>query len=237
MKKLFTALLAMLIVLSASGCTKPPVEENNDEDAARFKTEYESLNKTEDNRYREVSINVKNPFYYATVEQIVEKMDKEESFIVYFGANWCPWCRSIIENVIAKAAEMGITKIYYVDVRPDNDQEKEIRDVYDLDENGKVYLKHAGTDGYHNFISRAASVLVDYNHGKVTTLDGTEFAGAKRVGAPNYVLVRNGVAIERITGVSSYQSDPMAELTDEINEDVKKIFTRFFQNYLDIVKK
>ena len=237
MRKFLTALLTLLIVLSAFGCTKPPVEENNDEDAARFKTEYESLNKTEDNKYREVSINVKNPFYYATVEQIVEKMDKEETFMVYFGANWCPWCRSIIENVIAKAAEMGITKIYYVDVRPDNDQEKEIRDVYDLDENGKVYLKHAGTDGYHDFINRAASVLVDYNHGKVTTLDGTEFAGAKRVGAPNYVLVRKGVAIERITGVSSYQSSPMAELTDEINEDVKKIFTRFFQDYLDIVKK
>ena len=223
MKKRITILLLLLLVLA--GCV------NNGKDALRFKQEYESLNgqvTSSGRNYREIEISEKNPFVYADLSEINQKMDNGESFLVYFGSNWCPWCRSILPQVIKTATERKIKKIYYVDVKPDNEEENEIRDVYAVDESGKVYLKHEGTEAYHTFIERAKDVLADYSRSDVETLDGTEFAGAKRIGAPNFVLIVNGRAVKMILGVSNLQSDPYQELNDDILNDVNDMFTELF---------
>ena len=121
MKKLL-ALLVLALVLT--GCNAP---KEISEDARRFKEEYESLNGVSngyDGNYRTVKINQDNPFEYATAEDIVRKMKNGESFIVYFGANWCPWCRCVIPFFIEGCAQNKIDKVYYVDVRPDNDLDR-----------------------------------------------------------------------------------------------------------------
>ncbi len=225
MKKKIMVLLLMAFITLA-GCT------NTSRDAQRFKEEYESLNGEVNARgvsYREIMIDERNPFVYADLSEINQKMDSEETFIVYFGSNWCPWCRSILPQVIETASRNKVKKIYYVDAKPGDDDEREIRDVYAVDDNGKVYLKHEGTEDYHIFINRASGVLADYSRSDVETLDGTEFAGQKRVGLPNFVLVVKGEAVKMITGISSLQNDPYQQLNDDILNDVNDMFAELFE--------
>ena len=218
--------LLLMVFLTLAGCT------NISKDAQRFKEEYESLNgevNASGVNYREITIDERNPFVYADLSEINQKMDSKETFIVYFGSNWCPWCRSILPQVIETAEKNRVSKIYYVDGKPGNDDEKEIRDVYAVDDNGRVYLKHEGTEAYHIFINRAASVLADYSRSDVETLDGTEFAGQKRIGLPNFVLVVKGEAVKMITGISLLQNDPYQQLNDDILSDVNDMFTELFE--------
>ena len=219
MKKLLVLLVSLIILY---GCAEKPVVR---EDAVRFKDEYESLNGQSNGNgllYREIEIDKDNPFVYSDAEEIVSKMQKGESFIVYFGANWCPWCRSVLPYFIEVCHERKIDTIYYVDVRPDNDPEKEIRDVYGVDENGKVYLSHKGSEGYQQFIKLAADVLSDYKREDVPTLDGTEFEGAKRVGAPNFIVIENGKAVKMELLVPESLTDPYMELNDSLIRDIRR---------------
>ena len=218
MKKLLTLLVLLLVI---TGCSVP---RENSEDAKRFKEDYESLNGVSngyDGNYRTVKINEDNPFVYSTAEEIVRKMKNGESFIVYFGANWCPWCRCVVPVFIDVCSEQKIDKVYYVDVRPDNDLEKDIRDEYSLDDNKEVYLSHEGTRGYHEFISLAADVLQDYSRGKVESLDGTPFEGAKRVGAPNFIIVENGKAVKMSLCTPDSLEDPYMILNDKVLNDIR----------------
>ena len=229
-KKLLLLILLVSVSLMAA-CRK-----DYSEDHARFKQEYELLNgqtNSSGKEYRSIEIDENNPFVYIDFEDAVKMMQSGKTFILYCGANWCPWCRSILPVFIQTAREKKIDVVYYVDVKPDNLTENEKRDIYSVNESGEIYLSHEGTEGYHEFIRYAASVLNDYSRSDVPSLDGTPFAGQKRVGAPNFLLIKDGKAIQMITGISSLQKDAYMELTDEINDDVKNIFNRFFNDYRD----
>lgn len=223
------AVIMIILALVFTGC-----KGRDNPEALRFKEEYESLNgksNASGRDYRNITIPKDNPFIYATVEEIVSLMEKGESFLVYFGANWCPWCRSCLNTFIETAKENKISQVYYVDVRPDNDETKEIRNVYDLDEEGRIYLKHEGTAGYQKFIELAAAVLADYSQGKVETLDGSEFAGEKRVGAPNFICVNKGKAVFLTEGVGEDFTDPYKDITDDDRTKMKELFTSLFEKY------
>ena len=87
-------------------------------DAYKFKTEYESLNGAENDygkKYRSLKINKKNRIIYSTAKEIVKKTENKDTFIVYFGFSKCPWCRSMIENLVDLSIANGMD-IYYVDV-------------------------------------------------------------------------------------------------------------------------
>ncbi len=228
MKKKILVLLLFLLV----GCLFTGCEEVN-KDAKRFKEDYEKLNGEKNSKgkeYRKITVDENNPYTYTTIEELNKMIDNKESYIVYFGANWCPWCRSMLETSIKKANEHGIKKIYYIDVRPDNVIDNDLRDIYSLDEEGKVYLSHEGTDAYHKFTAATKDVLKDYNAGGVD-VKGTEFEGAKRIGAPSFILIKDGKAVTRISGISSLLTDAFAELTPEMITDMEKIFDDFFKLY------
>lgn len=192
----------------------------------KFKEEYESLNgqiSTTDKAYRTIEIDKDNPFVYTDCENLVKLINDGESFVVYFGANWCPWCRSVLPEFIKVCHQLGVKKVYYVNVRPDNDKEKEIRDVYSKDESGKIYLSHTGTQGYHEFCRLTRDVLDDYDSAGIT-LEGTEFEGEKRIDAPSFILVINGKAVELTQGISDKQYDPYMTLNDAIIADMNRQF-------------
>ena len=233
MRKSFVLIVALLCVALLTACTST---KKSNEDALKFKSDYESLNGVETSSegvyYRELDLDEDNPFVYTTLEEINGKIDNKESFIVYFGANWCPWCRSVLPTAIEEAKDAGIDTIYYIDVRPDNDEENDIRDIYSLDEKKKIYLSHEGTEAYHKFIKTADSILSEYSsHG--VDVKGTEFAGAKRVGAPNFIQVKKGKPVVKITGISEEETDPYMELNDEILDDMSEIFSEFFEDFMD----
>jgi len=205
----FIILLISVLLLSLTGCTKPST------DALRFKEEYETWESD-----IAITIPEDNPFVFSDFEEVVDKMKNGESFILYCGSNWCPWCRDVLPVFIECTKEHNIKKVLYVDVNPGQVNEK--RNAYQLDENGKVYRSNEGTKGYNEFIKLAANVLRNYRNGTIT-LDGTEWEGEKRVGAPNFIVVIDGEAVAMTSGISDLLKSAHDEITPEIREDIKSL--------------
>ncbi len=226
MKKILLGILVFFLVFGFTGCG-----ENKNMDAVKFKEEYEKLNGTTNStgqEHRTISVSEDNPFVYTTPEEVVKKMDNNETFYVYFGSSYCPWCRSIIEKAIEVANNKGIETIYYVDVWGGEDHKEVFRDVYELDEEGKPKVVSEGTEAYYTLIERYASLLSDYT---LTDGDSNKVpVGEKRIGAPNFIYVENGEAIRLTTGISSSQKGSRDELTEENLSDEEAKFTEFFAN-------
>lgn len=226
-KKILLLMLLTLTIVGVTGCSK---SESKNNDAHKFKEEYESFNDKKNDyfEYRKLNIDEDNPFVFATDQEIVEKIENKESFIVYFGDPQCPWCRSIVEQVIKSAKANGIEKIYYVRFW-DGFHEEKIRDVYELDKKNKPVLKQEGTEAYSKLLEYLDSVLSDYTlkDSKGKTIKVNE----KRIFLPNFVAVVNGEAKELIEGISEKQTGYNGELTEEVIKDEKKIFDGFFNKY------
>lgn len=232
-KKNIVKIIVAILLIICSFLSIYKIQMNPTSDEKDFKNTYESLNgKTSSygKNYRTVSIPEKNHIKLSTISEINKMVDNKETFYVYFGFESCPWCRSVIETMLASASENNIEKIYYVDVRPGEDSEKtDIRDEYALDQAGNVYLQRKGTRDYHDFLKKFDSVLNDYSHGDVKTLDNTKYEGAKRLGAPNFIYVKKGVPKKLISGISEDQTDGYMELSKKMLNDERKAFDNFFK--------
>ena len=229
MKKKLLLMGLILVTITLVGCTYKYVNP----DRVKFKEDYESLNGETNNsgkEYRVLGVPTEHPYTYTTVDDLNKMIENKESFIAYFGANWCPWCRSMLLTSINKANEHNIEKIYYVDVRPGNIINNDIRDIYSKDENGKIYLSHRGTDAYKKFTNSLKDILKDYKAGDIT-LEGTEFEGEKRIGAPTFIMVKNGKGVTITSGVSQEQTDAYMDLNYEIYKDMGKKIDEFFSLY------
>lgn len=219
MKKIISILLIVVLMISVTGC----VISNDIKDSEKFKEEYESQNgkKSKSGKEnRKVSIPEDNPFVYTTAEEISKKMDNKETFIVYFGFSTCPWCRSIIEELIKCAKDSKVDKIYYVDVL-------DIRDTKELDEDGTIKTTKEGTKGYNELIDKMSNVLSDYT---TTTEEGEEISlEEKRIYAPNVIAVVNGKATKLEEGISEELKDPYMELTEEMKKYTYNSFKCIFK--------
>lgn len=219
MKKIISILLIVVLMISVTGC----VISNDIKDSEKFKEEYESQNgkKSKSGKEnRKVSISEDNPFVYTTAEEISKKMDNKETFIVYFGFSTCPWCRSIIEELIKCAKDSKVDKIYYVDVL-------DIRDTKELDEEGNIKTTKEGTKGYKELIDKMSNVLSDYT---TTTEEGEEISlEEKRIYAPNVIAVVNGKATKLEEGISEELKDPYMELTEEMKKYTYNSFKCIFK--------
>ena len=201
-------------------------QENNQADALKFKNEYESLNgKETDNKehnYREVSIPEDNPFVYITAEDLAKKIDDKENFVVYFGFDTCPWCRSVISTLAKVANDLEVKKIYYVSI-------KDIRDTKEVNDEGKVETTKEGSQGYYDLIDKLSDVLSDYT---LTDKDDKEVSGEeKRIYAPNVVSVIEGKALKLVEGNSKDQTDAYQELTDEMVNETYSTFEDLLKEY------
>ena len=206
MKKIVFIVLIGIIMIS-TGCSK----KEKQTDAEKFMKEYTSINsqKSESGKtIRTLSISKDNPFIYATAEEIVKKIEKKESFIVYFGFPTCPWCRSILEELIKAAKDKEIDRIYYVNVL-------DIRDVKEIDDEGNINTTKEGTMPYKRLIEELDNVLEEYTLKKD---DETINAGEKRIYAPNVVAISKGKAIQLETGISEELKDPYGKLTKKMKE-------------------
>ena len=220
MRKTISILLIIMITITITGCTTSKKQT----DSEKFKEEYEKENGKKSksgNVNRTVSISEDNPFVYSTAEEISEKIDNKETFIVYFGFSTCPWCRSIIEELIRCAKDSNVDKIYYVDVL-------DIRDKKEINDAGEIETTKKGTKGYMKLIEKMSDVLSEY-----TTTDENDeevLLGEKRIYAPNYFYIENGKVKKMIEGISESQKDPYEELTDEILDDEEEQFEDFFKS-------
>ena len=229
-KTIFSLLVIGLILLSVTGCGTEKVESNAD--ALKFKEEYEAINgvaNSSGKEHRTLSISEDNPFVYVTGEEIVEKIENNETFYVYFGSPYCPWCRSVIEKSIEVAKKNNIDKIYYIEIW-DDDGNEILRDKYELQDGQPVKIQD-GTDEYYKLLDSLKSVLSDY-----TLSDEEENkieVGEKRIYAPNYFYISNGKVKKMVEGISDKQKDSREELTDEILKDEEEQFNDLFKNSCD----
>lgn len=221
MKKIILLLITLVLLTS---CAK------NNTDNIKFKKEYESQNSEEiiaGENYRKLDISKNNSFVYSNGDEIVNKIENKETFYVYIGSSKCPWCRSVIEKFIEIANLNNIDKVYYVDIWSGDHQEI-LRDKYTLDENNKPKKTVDGTESYYKLLNYFDEFLSDYT---LTTSKGkTVKVGEKRILAPTFVYIEEGVTKKLVTGISDKQTTYNAELTNEILEDEENTFKEFLSN-------
>lgn len=215
-KYIFCILVVVLFVISIIFGVNM-VEDKNDmqSDALLFKTEYESLNNTKrensDKIIRSISIPEDNPFLYKDAGEIIDLIEHDESFIVYFGFSDCPWCRSVLPTFIEVAEEYDLDEVYYVDI-------KNIRDVIELNSQNKLITTKKGSDDYYRLLEAFNNVLEDYEVNNSN--NESVYTGEKRMYAPSFIVVIDGEAQALTTGISDLQNDGYMELSDEIKSDM-----------------
>lgn len=223
MKKVLLTFLLFLSLFTITGCAN--------KNSKAFKDDYEKLNGTTNKagkEHRTISIPEDNPFIEVTAEEIVKKIENNETFYVYFGSTLCPWCRSVIESAIRIAKEKQIKTIYYVDIW-DDDGKEILRDKYEYI-NNKLEKTINGTDSYYKLLEKFNDLLRDYKVSDPNEKDKEVDTGERRIYAPNYFYIKDGKAIKLTNGRTDKLSDPRMELTDEIIKDEEKQFRVFFAN-------
>ena len=211
-----TVLAAIVLVLNI----QKVISNNSQTDGIKFKEEYEKLNGKKNDqgkKYREITIDSKNKMGYKTTEEVLELIDKKKSFVLYFGFDTCPWCRSVVPTLASISKELN-QEVYYIDV-------KDIRDTFELDDDNKPKLIKKGSKDYSKLLEKLESVLEDYT---LTDSDNNEIiVGEKRIYAPSIVSVIDGKAKELTTGISDKQTDGYMKLTKEMEKDtynkIKKV--------------
>lgn len=205
MKKIICILIIVLIATVITGCKKS--------DSIKFKNEYEKLNNQKvgetEYQYPSISIPKNNKIIYKTDDEIIDVI-KNETAVIYFGFNSCPWCRSMIENLIEVTDELNIEKVYYVNV-------KDIRDTLEFDEIGNIVRTKNGTISYNELLNLLSEHLDYYT---ITDKDGNEVeTKEKRIYAPNVVVVKDGKVLGLTTGVSENLENPFKEIDEETKKE------------------
>ena len=226
MKKYIRIILIAFLVLGIFGCnkkTKLPTEES-----LAFKQEYEELNgKTNaaGKEHRTINISDTNPFEKITTEELIKKINNKESLYVYFGDPLCPWCRSVLEKATEVAEKNNIEKIYYIKIW-DNEGNEVLRSKYTLNKKNKAVLVTSATDDYYTLLNIFKELLRDYT---LKNSDGKEIkVGEKRIFAPSFIYIEEGVAKTLVEGISNKQTDSREQLTEEMLKDEEEIFNKFF---------
>ena len=211
-----TILAAIVLVLNIQRV----ISNNSQTDGIKFKEEYEKLNGKKNDqgkKYREITIDSKNKIVYKTTEEVLDLIDKKKSFVLYFGFDTCPWCRSVVPTLASISKELN-QEVYYIDV-------KDIRDTFELDDDNKPKLVKKGSKDYSKLLEKLEPVLEDYT---LTDSDNNEIkVGEKRIYAPSIVSVIDGKAKELTTGISDKQTDGYMKLTKEMEKEtynkIKKV--------------
>ena len=211
-----TVLAAIVLVLNI----QKVISNNSQTDGIKFKEEYEKLNGKKNDqgkKYREITIDSKNKIVYKTTEEVLNLIDKKKSFVLYFGFDTCPWCRSVVPTLASISKELN-QEVYYIDV-------KDIRDTFELDADNKPKLVKKGSKDYSRLLEKLEPVLEDYT---LTDSDNNEIkVGEKRIYAPSIVSVIDGKAKELTTGISDKQTDGYMKLTKEMKKEtynkIKKV--------------
>ncbi len=216
------------------GFSNPKYEATKDE--IKFKEEYEKLNGTvrsNGKKHKEISILDDNNIVYISVDEAADILDSG-SGIIYFGFSACPWCRNIVPVLLNAMNSTSLDKIYYVDVRPNDDATSDIRDTYTLDTRNKAKRTKDASQSYYRILLALANELSDY---VLTTDKGKEVnTGEKRLYAPTVVAVLNGELIGFHEGsVESHEIDKdgnVPDLTKEQEDELFKIYTEMISKYL-----
>ncbi len=161
---------------------------NTQPDGLRFKEEYEAYNNKEreddkGNYFQELNIPENNPIKYASLEEVLEILDKGTG-VLYFGYPTCPWCRNAIPVLLEAVEEKNVNTIYYLNVN-------EYKNTFAV-KDGKVEKIKEEKEGYYDLLKALDEVLDPY----VLTSNGKTYeTGEKRIYVPFVVFVKDGAIV------------------------------------------
>ena len=223
-KILFIALPVLCAVAAILAFTFVGKKEIN-EDALKFKEEYEKLNGTVafgEIKYNNLEISENNPIKYSSYDELIEVI-KNESGIIYLGFPGCPWCRSALPILLDVAKDNDISTIYYKNIKDDRDAfvVEDDKLVYQLDEEGN---EKKGAKGYFELMDALDKHLTEY----VVSFEDKEYeTGEKRIYAPTVVFVRDGKVLGlHVSTVDSHKSG-FDKMTDEQVDELYGIYEEY----------
>lgn len=208
MKFLNLFLLVLLCILG------PVFAQTTVSDALRFKKEYESLNglprsDTSFALYHTTYIPTENQVHYIDASGAYDLLTAEFA-IIYFGANWCPWCRNIIPILLEETEKAGVESLFYVDITDE-------RDKFCI-QKGKAIKEIAGTKGYYQMLEALDAYLFPYT---LTSESGKIIdTGEKRLLIPFLVVISKGSI--RCAEVCTYQLEANQTRYDPMTDTQKE---------------
>ncbi len=243
-RTLIAAVLIALIVLG--GYLAVRIKENGSltgkddyvatADEKTFKESYEGLNGTTDangQKITEVEIMVDNNIEYISLDKALSILDSG-SGVIYFGFSACSYCRNAVPVLLDAMNSSDLDKIYYVDIRPDNKAENDLRDTYSLNAKNKAKKTKDASDTYYEVLTSLANHLDDY---VLYTEKGKKVnTGEKRLLAPTVVSVVKGEIVGFHQGtLDSHEADDkgtLKDLTKEQKKELLKKYTKVISEYL-----
>lgn len=217
MKRVALILSCFLFLLV--GCSK-------ENDAIKFKKEYESLNgeiSSSGKKYLDVDIDKKNIIKYADIEEI-NNIINNGTGVIYFGYPECPWCRNAVPCLLEAAGSTSLDKIYYLNLH-------DIRDTLVVGEDGNIVTEVEAEKGYKELLESLDNILDDYI---IKDKDGKEVnTGEKRIYVPTVVFVLNGEIVDYYMDTVPTQTDPYVPLTEEEKNELINIYKERIKKVLD----
>ena len=96
-----------------------------------------------------------------------------------------------------------------------------------MDDQGNIVTDEAGTKEYEE--------LVKLMYDQLPVYDGLNDDTIKRLYFPTVVFVKNGEIIGLHSSTVDSQEDPYVSLTDDQHNELKKIYSDYFNKVFDIV--
>lgn len=219
-------ILTILIIIAGSLAL---IKNNNllKRDSLKLKEEYESLNGTiresDGAKYNDVKIPEKNSIKYISAIEAVDII-KNKTGVIYFGANWCPWCRNAIEVLLEEATNMNNETIYYVNM--DN-----VRNIWEI-KDGVLEKTTEEKEGYYELLNALDSILGEKTY-TLTDKDGKKYdTKEKRIGMPLVVAIKDGNIVEKHMGTVKLKENQTkySKLEENQKEELKN-------KYHDLISK
>ena len=213
---------------------KPGYQMTDDERS--FKEEYEKLNnttKSDGTQNKEIKIIEDNNIVYTTLDEVNDILDSG-SGVIYFGYAADAYSRSAVPVLLNAMSSTNLDKIYYVNIRPNDKEENDLRDIYNLNDKNKAKKTKDASDAYYEVVTSLADYLDEY---VLYTSKGKKVkTGVKRLNTPTVVAVKGGEIVGFHEGtLDGHELDDKQNLRDLTDEEVNKLseeYTKLIASYL-----
>lgn len=202
----------------------------------QFKEEYESLNGTtysDGSKITEVEIIEDNNIEYISMTDAVNLLDSGTG-VIYFGFSGCSFCRNAVPVLLEAMTSSELETIYYVDLRPENKAENDLRDTYTLNTKNKAKKTKDAEESYYEVLTSLANYLEDY---VLTTDKGKKVdTGEKRLYVPTVVAVVEGEIVGfhqgTVEGHEVGENGVLEALTKDEKKELLNTYSKLISNYL-----
>jgi len=230
-EKIILICLPILCAIAAIIAYLKVINVKDNEDAIKFKNEYEEYNGVKvsnDLEYSTLDIDEDNPIKYSNYNELLNVI-KKKTGIIYLGFPECPWCRSALPILLEVADDNDIDTIYYLNILNERDSYVVENDelVYATDDEGN---EKKGTKGYFKLLDALDEHLTEYI---VSYKDKTYETGEKRIYAPTVIFVKEG----KVLGLHVSTVESQKSGFDKMNEEQIEELYGIYEEYILEMKK